>query len=151
MTDHDGDPGIAWAEANAANDDGEAVMRAEREAAEADAAAGLCEQHGEVLPCAWCAGDRESLLRFLQGQSRIAGLLADRVQAAQAAVSVLAKYVEFERQDGRWDFGVDELADAAAVVYVLLEETEAYGRHSWLAVSIREEPDPIDGEGSDLD
>jgi hypothetical protein len=39
LTDHDGDPGIAWGEANAANDDGEAVMRAEREAGEADAAA----------------------------------------------------------------------------------------------------------------
>jgi len=37
MTDHDGDPGIAWGEANAANDDGEAVMRAEREACKADA------------------------------------------------------------------------------------------------------------------
>lgn len=37
MTDHDGDPGIAWGEANAANDDGEAVMRAEREAGAADA------------------------------------------------------------------------------------------------------------------
>lgn len=114
MTDHDGDPGIEWGEANAANNDGEAVMRAEREAGEADAAAGLCEQHGTALPCGQCAADRESYLRFLQGQSRIAGLLAGRVQAAQAAVSVLARYVEFERQDGRWDFGVDDLADAAA-------------------------------------
>jgi hypothetical protein len=38
-----------------------------------------------------------------------------------------------------------------AVIYVLLRETpHAYGV-IWLAVSIREEPDPIDGEGSDLD
>lgn len=32
-----GDPGIAWGEANAASDDGEAVMRAEREACATDA------------------------------------------------------------------------------------------------------------------
>ncbi|HMH92537.1 MAG TPA: hypothetical protein VK586_15805 [Streptosporangiaceae bacterium] len=46
--------------------------------------------------------------------------------------------------------------EAFAAVYVLLEEIRPYGRPVWLAVSIREEapadaPDPIDGEGSDLD
>jgi hypothetical protein len=37
VRDHDGDPDMVWNEANAANDDGEAVMRAEREAGAADA------------------------------------------------------------------------------------------------------------------
>lgn len=38
-----------------------------------------------------------------------------------------------------------------AVIYVLLKETSTPYSLTWLAVSIREEPDPIDGEGSDLD
>jgi hypothetical protein len=38
---HHGDPGIGWGEANAANEDGQAVIDAETAAAENDAAAGL--------------------------------------------------------------------------------------------------------------
>ncbi|HMH92536.1 MAG TPA: hypothetical protein VK586_15800 [Streptosporangiaceae bacterium] len=37
MTDHYSDPDMVWNEANAASDDGEAVMRAEREAGATDA------------------------------------------------------------------------------------------------------------------
>jgi hypothetical protein len=113
LTDHDGDPGIAWGKANAANDDGEAVMRAEREAGEADAAAGVCAPHGTALPCARCAADREEYLRFLHGQSRIIGLLAERTQAAQAAVTVLARYAELEAATGdKYAIGAAALADA---------------------------------------
>lgn len=52
MSTEYGDPGIEWGEADAANDDGEAVMRAEREAGEADA----------DLPeaCAWHGGEGDS-------------------------------------------------------------------------------------------
>jgi hypothetical protein len=113
VADDYGDPGIAWGEANAANDDGEAVMQAEREAGATDAE-GLCEQHGLILPCAQCEADHESYLGFLHGQSRIAGLFAERVQKAQAAVDVLARYIEFEAREDKHEIGSGELADAAA-------------------------------------
>lgn len=103
MTDHYGDHGIEW---------GEAVMRAEREAGTADAAV-PCAPHGAALPCGRCASEHEDYLRFAQGRSRIAGLLAERTQAAQAAVTVLARYIAFEARDDKWDLGRAELADAA--------------------------------------
>lgn len=107
MTDHDGDPGIEWAEANAANDDGEAVMRAVR----ADEA-GACEQHGADLPCARCAADDAACALFLHRRKRIAELLAERVQAAQLAVGVLARYIDFEAAEDEHEIGSAELADA---------------------------------------
>ena len=113
MSDGYGDPGIAWAEANAANDDGEAVMAAERAAGKADAA-GLCEQHGQALPCARCEDLRESCMRFAQGRSGVAGLLAERTQAAQAAVTVIARHIALEAREDRHELGAAALADAAA-------------------------------------
>jgi hypothetical protein len=77
-------------------------------------AAGLCEQHGTAQPCARCAADHESYLGFLHGQGRIARLLAERVQAAQAAADVLARYIAFEAREDRHEIGAGELADAAA-------------------------------------
>jgi hypothetical protein len=74
LTDHDGDPGIAWAEANAANDDGEAVMRAEREAGEADAARGVpvTDQDATVR-------DLAALVRAVLFGDRTATVHAERI------------------------------------------------------------------------
>jgi hypothetical protein len=79
-----------------------------------DDAAGLCIQHGTPPHCITCAEDHESYLRFLRGQSQIAGLLAERVAAADRAVGVLGRYIAFEVADDKWDIGATDLADAYA-------------------------------------
>jgi hypothetical protein len=76
-------------------------------------AAGPCEQHGTTQPCGQCAADREDYLRHVQGRSRIIALFAERTQAAQATVAVLARYIAFESRDDKQELGPAELADAA--------------------------------------
>jgi hypothetical protein len=73
-----------------------------------------CEAHGAPKPCGECAAWDADHLAYLRGQSRIAGLLADRVKAAEAAVRVLGDYARYEANGDMWEIGSDELADAIA-------------------------------------
>lgn len=75
--------------------------------------AGICEQHGNWQPCGRCAAEDGGYAKFLHGQNRIAGMLAERVRAAQSAVDVLARYIAFEAGEDKWEIGSAELADAA--------------------------------------
>jgi hypothetical protein len=73
-----------------------------------------CELHGAPEPCGECAAEITGRLGYLRGQSRIAGLLAERVKAAEAAVKVLGDYARYEAAGDMWEIGSGELADAIA-------------------------------------
>lgn len=71
-----------------------------------------CEQHHTPVPCEECATWEADRLAYLRGQSRIAVLLAERVQAAEMAVRVLGDYARYETNGDMWEIGSAELADA---------------------------------------
>jgi hypothetical protein len=71
-----------------------------------------CELHGAPAPCGECTAWEADHLAYLRGQSRIAGLLAERVKAAEAAVKVLGDYARYEAAGDMWEIGSVELADA---------------------------------------
>ena len=129
----DGDPGLQWAEADAANDDGEAVMQAEREAES-------CPHMRRPQDCE----DREreeAHGRYIEILVRNA---SDRIEAALYDAAKAVKDIRELMSNEVYDIELAESADGADAIADLDDAARSLRRARRI---IRDRQRLLDGEG----